>query len=77
MRNRTRILTLVGLLAPFLAVTLSLIPVVVMPFGPELRLFGIETRWQLTDLNIGVLFVSAVGGLGGGHGGGGGRGGPP
>lgn len=51
------------ILAPFLAVTLALIPVVVMPFGPELRLFGVETRWQLTDLNVGVLFILAVSSL--------------
>jgi NADH:ubiquinone oxidoreductase subunit H len=34
-----------------------------MPFGPELRLFGVETRWQLTDLNVGVLFILAVSSL--------------
>jgi NADH-quinone oxidoreductase subunit H len=50
-------------LAPFLAVSLSLIPVVVMPFGPEVRIFGIDTRLQLTDLNVGVLFVLAVSSL--------------
>jgi NADH-quinone oxidoreductase subunit H len=51
------------MLAPFLAVSLSLIPVVVMPFGPAVHLFGIETRLQLTDLNVGVLFVLAVSSL--------------
>jgi NADH-quinone oxidoreductase subunit H len=51
------------MLAPFLAVTLSLIPIVVLPFGPEVRLFGIETRVQLTDLNVGVLFILAVSSL--------------
>ncbi len=51
------------MLAPFLAVSLALIPIVVMPFGPEVKLFGIETRVQLTDLNVGVLFVLAVSSL--------------
>jgi NADH-quinone oxidoreductase subunit H len=51
------------MLAPFLAVSLSLIPVAVLPFGPEVRIFGIDTRLQLTDLNVGVLFILAVSSL--------------
>jgi NADH-quinone oxidoreductase subunit H len=48
------------LLAPFLAVTLALLPISVIPFGPEIELLGIRTEMQLTDLNIGVLFLLAV-----------------
>lgn len=48
------------LLAPFLAVTLALISISVVPFGPEVEIFGIHTALQLTDLNIGVLFLLAV-----------------
>ncbi|HSW51322.1 MAG TPA: NADH-quinone oxidoreductase subunit NuoH [Bryobacteraceae bacterium] len=51
-------------LAPFLAVTLSLLPVAVLPFGPEVEIFGVRTRLQLTDLNIGVLFLLAISSLG-------------
>jgi NADH-quinone oxidoreductase subunit H len=52
------------MLAPFLAVALALLPVAVFPFGPEVEVFGIRTRLQLTDLNIGVLFLLAVSSLG-------------
>jgi NADH-quinone oxidoreductase subunit H len=51
-------------LAPFLAVALSLLPVAVLPFGPEVEIFGIRTSIQLTDLNIGVLFLLAISSLG-------------
>ncbi len=44
------------LLAPFLAIALSLIPISVVPFGPS-------PYMQLTDLNIGVIFVLAVSSL--------------
>jgi NADH-quinone oxidoreductase subunit H len=48
------------LFAPFLAITLALLSISVVPFGPEIELFGIRTQLQLTDLNIGVLFLLAV-----------------
>ena len=50
--------------APFLAITMSLISISVVPFGPEVSLFGTATRMQLADLNIGVLFVLAVASMG-------------
>lgn len=43
------------LLAPFLALAATLMVVGVLPFGPTT---------QLVDVNIGVLYVTAVGGLG-------------
>jgi NADH-quinone oxidoreductase subunit H len=52
------------LLAPFLAVSLALISIAVIPFGPEIEIFGVRTHMQLTDLNIGLLFVLAVSSLG-------------
>lgn len=51
-------------LAPFLAVALALLPVAVIPFGPDVEVFGIHTSIQLTDLNIGVLFLLAISSLG-------------
>ena len=51
-------------LAPFLAVALALLPVAVLPFGPDVEIFGIRTSLQLTDLNIGVLFLLAISSLG-------------
>ena len=52
------------ILAPFLAVSLALLPVAVLPFGPDVEIFGIHTSLQLTDLNIGVLFLLAISSLG-------------
>ena len=52
------------LLAPFLAITMALLSIAVIPFGPTIRVAGYETAMQLTDLNIGVLFVLAVSSLG-------------
>ena len=52
------------LLAPFLAVTMALLSISVIPFGPEVTIFGHTTWMQLTDLNVGVLFVLAVSSLG-------------
>jgi NADH-quinone oxidoreductase subunit H len=48
------------LLAPFIAVSLSLISISVIPFGPEINVFGYKTYMQITDLNVGILFVLAV-----------------
>ena len=52
------------MLAPFLAVTLALISISVIPFGPEIEVAGVHTWMQLTDLNIGVLFVLAISSVG-------------
>jgi len=51
------------LLAPFLAVTLALISIAVIPFGPEIEVAGVRTWLQVTDLNVGVLFVLAISSL--------------
>ncbi len=54
----------VYLLAPFLAVTMSLISISVIPFGSEIQVFGHTTWMQLADLNIGLLFILAVSSMG-------------
>ena len=48
------------LLAPFLAVSLSLISISIIPFGPEVSLFGYHTLLQISDVNVGILFVLAI-----------------
>src|SRR5579884_149783 len=51
-------------LAPLLAVGLALTSIAVIPFGPEVDIFGVRTWMQLTDLRIGVLFVLAISSIG-------------
>jgi NADH-quinone oxidoreductase subunit H len=52
------------LAAPFLAITMALLSISVIPFGPEIHVAGYGTYMQLTDLNIGVLFILAVSSMG-------------
>src|SRR5277367_2176879 len=52
------------LLAPFAAVSMALISISVIPFGPQIHAFGYTTWEQLADLNVGVLFVLAISSLG-------------
>src|SRR5271166_1739908 len=52
------------LMAPFVAVTLALISISVLPFGPEITIGPVTTWMQLTDLRIGILFVIAVSSIG-------------
>ncbi len=52
-------------LAPFMAVFFALIAISVIPFGTgDINIFGIHTAMQLTDLNIGVLFILGLSGMG-------------
>jgi NADH-quinone oxidoreductase subunit H len=48
------------LLAPFIAVSLALIAISIMPFGPEIDVFGYHTYMQISDLNVGILFILAI-----------------
>jgi NADH-quinone oxidoreductase subunit H len=48
------------LLAPFIAVCLALISISIMPFGPEVNVFGTHTFMQISDVNVGILFVLAI-----------------
>jgi len=51
-------------LAPFLALVTALLSITVIPFGDSITIAG-ETTWlQITDLNIGLLFILAVTSLG-------------
>ena len=52
------------LAAPFIAMVMALLPISVIPFGPAIRVAGYETWMQLTDLNVGVLFILAVSSMG-------------
>src|SRR3954447_21624008 len=52
------------LAAPFLAITMALLSISVIPFGPTIQVAGYQTMMQLTDLNIGVLFILAVSSMG-------------
>ncbi|MEZ5399720.1 MAG: complex I subunit 1 family protein [Bryobacteraceae bacterium] len=52
------------LLAPVLSVATALVGIAVIPFGPEIEVFGVRTRMELTDLNISVLVLLAASGLG-------------
>ena len=52
------------ILAPFFAMTMALLSISVIPFGPAIEVAGYRTWMQLTDLNIGVLFVLAVSSMG-------------
>ncbi len=48
------------ILAPFIAVCLALISISIIPFGPEVTVFGVRTYMQISDLNVGILFVLAI-----------------
>ena len=52
------------LAAPFLAITMALLSISVIPFGPVIHIGPVTTAMQMTDLNIGVLFILAVSSMG-------------
>ena len=52
------------LFAPFIAVAMALVSIAVIPFGPAIDVAGYRTWMQLTDLNIGVLFILAASSMG-------------
>ena len=51
-------------LAPFLAVSMSLVAICVIPFGGQITVLGHTTWMQLADLNVGVLLPLAISSLG-------------
>src|SRR5712692_4461515 len=51
-------------LAPFVAVMFALIPMALIPYGGDVNVLGIHTTMQVTDLNIGILFVLGLSGMG-------------
>jgi NADH-quinone oxidoreductase subunit H len=52
------------LLAPMMILVPALITVAVIPFGPDLKLGNFMVPQQITDLNVGVLYILAFAGLG-------------
>ncbi|WP_314037426.1 NADH-quinone oxidoreductase subunit NuoH [Dietzia sp. CH92] len=52
------------LLAPVIAVIPAFMAFAVIPFGPEVSVFGTTTPLQLTDLHVGILYVLAVTSIG-------------
>lgn len=51
-------------LAPMMMVVPALVTVAIIPFGPDITLFGYIVPMQIADLNVGVLFILAMAGLG-------------
>jgi NADH-quinone oxidoreductase subunit H len=54
------------LLAPFIAVSLALVSISIIPFGPvvDVPFFpGHKTPLGITDLNVGILFILAIGAI--------------
>ncbi|MBE7325570.1 NADH-quinone oxidoreductase subunit NuoH [Nocardioides sp. Y6] len=56
--------TVVFLLAPLIIVVPAFVTFAVIPFGPEVNLFGTQTPLQLTDMPVAVLFVMAIASIG-------------
>ena len=54
----------VFVLAPVIAVIPAFITFAVIPFGPEVSMFGERTPLQLTDMPVAVLFVMAIASIG-------------
>jgi NADH-quinone oxidoreductase subunit H len=52
------------ILAPMMILIPALITVAVVPFGPDLAIGGYLVPQQITDLNVGMLYVLAMAGLG-------------
>ncbi|MGH3957775.1 NADH-quinone oxidoreductase subunit NuoH [Mycobacterium sp.] len=55
---------IVYLLAPIISVVPAITAFVVIPFGPEVSVFGHRTALQTTDLPIAVLFILAMSSIG-------------
>jgi NADH-quinone oxidoreductase subunit H len=51
-------------LGPALAIIPALLVVSVIPFGDSFRLFGYEITQRITDINVAVLFILGLAGLG-------------
>ncbi|MBM3779573.1 MAG: NADH-quinone oxidoreductase subunit NuoH [Acidimicrobiia bacterium] len=50
--------------APLIALIPALIVFAVIPFGPEVSLFGRQVALYITDLNVGLLYVVSVASIG-------------
>ena len=56
--------TIVYWLAPFLGLSLALLSMAVIPFGESFSIHGHTILFQISDLNVGLLFIFAVTSLG-------------
>ncbi len=56
--------TLLFWLAPAIAVIPAFISLAIIPFGPEVSIFGVRTPLQVADLPVGVLLVLAMSSIG-------------
>jgi NADH-quinone oxidoreductase subunit H len=54
----------VYLLAPMIAATCAMLIFAVIPLGPVVSIFGVQTPLQLTDFSVSVLYVLAVASIG-------------
>jgi NADH-quinone oxidoreductase subunit H len=54
----------VYVIAPGIAMGMSLLPLAVIPFGKPIHLFGRQIALQLADISIGLLWILGVAGLG-------------
>ena len=55
---------LVFVLAPVIATVPAFVTFAVIPFGPEVTMFGERTPLQLTDMPVAVIFVMAIASIG-------------
>lgn len=60
----SRVDKVVYVLAPALSLIPALIAFAVVPLGPSIRLFGREIALHIADVNVGLLYVFAVAGMG-------------
>jgi NADH-quinone oxidoreductase subunit H len=51
-------------IAPVIAATAAFLAFAVIPFGPVVSIFGVETPLQLTDFPVSVLYVLAIASIG-------------
>ncbi|MGA0208525.1 MAG: NADH-quinone oxidoreductase subunit NuoH, partial [Candidatus Nanopelagicales bacterium] len=51
-------------IAPVISATAAFIAFAVIPFGPTVSIFGVETPLQLTDFPVSVLYVLAIASIG-------------
>ncbi len=52
------------ILAPMMILVPAFITVAVIPFGPDIAVGGYMIPMQITDLNVGILYILAMAGLG-------------
>ena len=51
-------------IAPVISATAAFLAFAVIPFGPTVSIFGVETPLQLTDFPVSVLYVRAIASIG-------------